>query len=182
MKHHKVFLVSLLILLAGCAAKNTPFTGKDANQYTQYQVSSDRARIYVVNGIMLPDPENKKYVNRGRPWIFLDGTNIGQIQGTDVMVFDVDPGTYAIEAVVSSTNARARQSVELKAGEYAMLRANYNEGWGGAGGAIFGIVGALIGSAAAPPSGELERVTEKIVLNPKDLVLPLQCPETKCKK
>ena len=180
MKFHRIVLMCTVLALTGCAADNVKLVGRETSGYTNYDVPAGTARIYFANGIMLPDPDNKKYVNRYRPKVFINGTRVGQVQKTEVMVIDVPPGEYSVSWSTGKSfdSTAPNELVQLKVGDFIILRGNYEEGFSGA----FGLIGLAIDSAKGTQKNQLERVKEKIQIDPNDLVLPSSCPDSICKK
>lgn len=173
-----VYVLSMsVIFISGCT---TPAVVKLADnsmsiEAKKFESESDRAKIYFVNGKVLP---NLFQVSHQLPMnIVVNDILVGSMNPENVMVMAVKPGEYRFSWNPRSTDliVKNTESIEflarVDAGEVVVLYSDYDQGSA----ALFGLLGSMI----SPPKATLRRGNSSEV-GEKSVVTPQICPKFIC--
>ena len=176
----KTFLilpVLAALVLGGCAERmiTEGYGPSRVSELLQFKAPQSAARIYFMNGTLTG---YTMHIRHGYPSsLWLSGNLVGSVNKQDVLVADALPGTYDIywtsgpDAIGPDAIKATKQTVSIMAGEYYVIRANFNVGGTG-----FGLLGAL----ANPPSTEILFNKDTTDIGSLKLVKPISCPATIC--
>lgn len=166
------FVAGLAALLVGCTtpAKVINTSAEVTEKAKTFQVSSDRAKIYFVNGKLIGNifGMNHKYPSD----LYINSQLIGSMNPTDSLVFELGPGVYTFSWNVRSTDPIDKKTepqpyeMRVAGGDLVVLRGDYDP----SGGSSFGLIGALI----SPPKSEIKRDGKKSIEG-KNFVEPEFC-------
>jgi hypothetical protein len=174
-------ILFIVLICLGLQACTTPAVVSKADDITtmkamSFDVKTDRAKVYFVNGKILENMFNMKHQYPSD--FMIDGKVIGSKNKDDALVFEVKPGKFNFSWNVRSTDLIDKNAVpqimalNVMPGEILVLKGDYSMGGG-----AFGLIGAMISS----PKTWLIK-TERAEIQGKNIVLPQSCDANVCLK
>lgn len=175
--HYFLVPVFAAFALAGCmtAAQVQTANPEKAREALSLIVSSDRAKVYFVNGKQLPSMWNMKHQYPSD--VYVNEVLVGSMNKENVLVLELKPGTYNFHWNVRSTDPidkkaePQRFTINLIPGQILVLRGDYDLGAAG----TFGLLGSFISAPKTSIAGVSNSEIEG-----KVVVVPQSCPASLC--
>lgn len=179
MKKSLVICSFAVLLSAGCATNppipTQPFAADKVLELENFgPPSGDVGRVYFFNGPMTGTGVFTDKKHSFPSALIVDGTVIGRINSTDVLVADLKPGNYEFmwRHAYAEDNSKSKPMIfGVVGGEVLILQATYNLG-----GVGFGLMGSLL----SPPSFELVSTNDRGGVEQLNFVKATSCPTDIC--